>query len=63
MIKLDLDYYCNECPFFEAQVVRGLCGDEHVTIVKCKDQLKCRELYKRFTAIDKAASQKPECDL
>lgn len=60
MIKLDIDYCCNDCPFFEAQVARGLCGDEYVTVVRCKDQLKCAQLYKRFTAIDKAASIDPD---
>ena len=53
MIKLDVQEYCHECPYFEAEMVPGYCnkrigggavemvpsGD---TLVKCKNWLMCR---------------------
>lgn len=46
MIKLDLMDYCQDCPYFEAEVSREEYGtpatyiDIH-TIISCKNQGKC----------------------
>lgn len=68
MIKLDLDYYCQceeTCKYFEP--VGGTYFDhaalEYHTGITCKHREMCKDLYKRFVAIDQAASALPECDL
>lgn len=64
MIKLETEYYCHDCPYFEAEIVK-IYGDDRCyhTFVRCESDLKCKDLYKRFVAIDKAASALPECDM
>lgn len=61
MIKMETEYYCNDCPYFKAVQIFNV--DSRETIIRCEDAHKCAELYKRFTAIDRAASIPPECDL
>lgn len=64
MIKLDLDYYCQECPYFKAEQceIVDLCG-ENTIIVHCVNNRVCARMYKKAIEIEAAASQKPECDL
>lgn len=61
MIKLITEYYCHDCPYFEAE--QGYIKNSNTLLIRCQDQNKCAELYERFTAIDRAASIPPECDL
>lgn len=60
MIKLETEYYCHDCPFFEAYVEKKKEDGEINTYITCQDALKCKILYKRFTAIDRAASIDPD---
>ena len=60
MIKLDLDYYCNDCPYFEGEITKIYADSECHTLIRCENASKCKELYKRFTAIDRAASIDPD---
>ena len=53
MIKLDVQEYCHECPYFDAVMVPGYCnkaigaGQEEMApsgdiLVKCKSWVQCR---------------------
>lgn len=49
MIKLDLMEYCQDCPYFEAEVSKEEYGSRftHIdvhTIISCKNQGRCGEL-------------------
>lgn len=60
MIKLETAYYCNDCPYFEPETIKLWADGDCHTIVKCENADKCADLYKRFTAIDRAASINPD---
>ena len=57
MIKLDLQEYCQECPFFEVEVKGGPCEfvsttKEHIllpcdTTITCKSAERCRWLAEK----------------
>jgi len=56
MIKLDIQEYCQNCPYFEPEVISRpttfyVDNEEHTvyigdTIVKCESRTKCREIRK-----------------
>lgn len=59
MIKLEVEYYCQcNCPYFEVVVQKSNSKED--TYITCKNKSMCRDLYKRFAAIDKAASINPD---
>ena len=62
MIKLQTEYYCHDCPYFKcmSKTEFDVPTQEFITYIKCEDQYKCADLYKRFVAIDKAASINPD---
>lgn len=61
MIKLELDYYCNDCPYFKAeqQEIVDLCG-ENTILVYCVNDRVCARMYKKAIEIEAAASIDPD---
>lgn len=47
MINLKVEYYCQNCPYFEPETEKVENFDMSFvnTIVKCKDQIKCEEIH------------------
>lgn len=61
MIRLELEHYCQDCPFFSEESQKLFYGyDSCDTIILCTHRGMCENLYKRFTAIDKLALIPPE---
>ena len=47
MINLRVEYYCQNCPYFEPETEKVETFDMSFvnTIVKCKDQIKCEQIH------------------
>lgn len=50
MIKLEVDYYCQNCPYFEptTRVFKTLDNSYISTIVTCSDSNKCARIHNRI---------------
>ena len=60
MIKLDLTYYCHDCPYFEAEEFKAYTLDGCDTYIKCEHSERCAYLYKKMAEIEAAAAIDPD---
>lgn len=61
MIKLDIEYCCHDCPYFEPDIIKAQTLDgECTTIIRCESMAKCAYLYKKMREIEAAASIDPD---
>ena len=53
MIKLELESYCENCPFFDSDIKRFYSMDEkHTTLIYCIHKKRCEDYNKRLAEIE-----------
>lgn len=62
MIKLETDYYCSECRYFDPKILKKY-KDTCFFVIKCKSKEKCNYLYNKMAAIEEVASIDPDKEI
>lgn len=63
MIKLEIEDYCEKCPFFDSDIKRIYAMDEnHTTIITCIHKERCEKFYKKMAEIESYTPKNSSCE-
>ena len=48
MIKLEIEEYCEDCPYFEAKITKDILRSNPKTTIRCINKDKCASIASRL---------------